>query len=724
MKNRLLVAAGAGIVALCSLHLMGVVVPEARADQYQDSRDISTSKAKSQLKGIRKDFDKIEEAMSDPRKLNNSSFFSRRAESIERNLERAAERDPAWDLSKERAHYESLKKRWAAAVAKVQREEMENSEPDIGDWDIPAFAGAERISTGAPTWCAGVEVPAKDGFLRSYPDLATSLDDDNLARAAQHACRAPKFAKRQAWTRVWRQALANKTGASAKLTEDFYKLWIRAGGRHGDSALRDATCVPYGERAQNRGGSSAKPDKASRASRRGRGASRSRLGNRGAGAAVGVRAESEMQAAFKQATSIGLGCKGNVVNLYRGVVNVDKLAWWIDQNAAPPSELVRAVFIIQSVGLDIGEEQLARGGWEADALKTLGTYALVSADIARLDDATFERELAAMNLNEWGQVMARMTYAKAKHVGRIYQAAFAKMDPGIRDLAFKVPAAAFADWERKAKANADGLALAQKIETSFWAKRTQDIRGCHDKAHGYLTKYLKKTSKPVASKEDRKALFDDPIANVLLQTSVVCAAYEGKLSAAAVLYNEGLGNVRTWRGPRFASYYAMLERYGDLKAKDPSFPLEDNQVGFWIREPNPTMAYTAYEQTFNKTGVIMARSGRIKSVKKTGKGTALTFKTESWKEPVWDCKETRKIDRITADGRIVYRQNCKKKGTKTVKSTVEPFTVPPSLAAGLKAGQFMSASVEFTKGGNIGIPLVVYKSKKQDKVLGALGVSF
>ena len=219
-------------------------------------------------------------------------------------------------------------------------------------------------------------------------------------------------------------------------------------------------------------------------------------------------------------------------------------------------------------------------------------------------------------------------------------------------------------------------------------------------------------------------MFDDPIAHVLLKTSMVCAAFEGRHSIAAILYNQGLGNTRTWRGPRFASYYAMLERYGDMKIADPSLPLEDNQVGFWVEKPNPSMAYKGYEETFNKTGIIMNRAGVIKSAKKTAQGTKLTFKTKSWKQKVWNCKETKKIDRIDASGKIIYRQKCKAAGTKTVKSTVEPFLVPAAMAGGLKPGQFIEARVEFKQSGNVGVPLVLYKSKKQDKVLGALGVIF
>ena len=474
-------------------------VQEAAAD-YSDSRDYSSSKAKSQIRAIRKEFAKLDEAIADPRKLKNPSFFSQRAKAIERNLERAAERDPTWDLAKERAYYADIRNRWNLEKAKVERQEMEAKEPDVGDWDIPAFAGAAKMKVEEPTWCAGVEVSERDNWISDYSALATNLDDDSLARAAQHACRAPKFSKRQQWTRVWRQALANRTGASAKLTEDFYKLWIRSGGRYGDSALRDQTCSAYGYSPHNRGGSS--DDKRSRSARSSKSRSRVRARGTGGPTGAGQRAEIPSQVAFKKATAIALGCEDNPVRLDRGNVYVDKLAWWIDQGTDVPSELVRAVYILDSIGLSIGEEDLARGdGWKADALKTLGSYALVAADVNRLDQAKFEKELLAMQLNEWGQVMARITFSRAQHMGRIYKKAYAGMDPKIRVLAFEVPAKAFDDWAQSSAANRAGLQVASKVEESFLQNRTQDIKNCHDKAHKALTSYLKGAGKKVKSKE-------------------------------------------------------------------------------------------------------------------------------------------------------------------------------------------------------------------------------
>lgn len=721
MKQRLVfLATWVGLSGLQSgLTENSAWVREASAD-YADSRDVTASKAKSQLKAIQKAFGKLDQAIKDPKKLTNTAFFKRRVIAIGRSLDRAAGRDPNWDLSKERAYLKDLSARWAVEQSKVNSAKMEADEPAVGDWDIGPFAGAPKIPIAEPTWCQGVEIPANDHFGGRYSHLATALDGDSLLRAAQHACRAPKFKKRQAWVRIWRQALANRTGASVKLIDDFYKLWMRAGGGHGDSRLRDDTCTAYGFKAANRS-----PKAESRGSRTAKTATRSRLGKGSTASATGQRAEPEMATSFKKATGIGLGCAENPVTAGRRNISINNLAWWIDRGIEPPSELVRAVYILASIGLDIGEEELARGAkWKADVLKTLGTYALVATDIARLDAEKFEKELAHLKLNEWGLVMARLTFSKAQHMGRIYKAAYSTMDKSIQELAFEVPLKAFANWSKLYAANKEGIDLARKVEDSFLSARTQDIRDCHEKAHGHLVSYLKSASKSVKTKAERKAMFDDPIANVLLESSMVCAAWEGMFGIAATLYNQGLGNTRSWRGPRFASYYAMLERYGDLKAADPSLPLEDNQVGFWVHKPSPSMAYTSYEQTFNKTGTMMGRSGTIKTATKTAHGTKLTFKTESWKETIWNCVETRQIDRIGSDGKIFYRQSCKAKGKKTVTSTVKPFTVPSAMASGLKRGQFVQANVEFKKGGNIGVPLVIFKSSKQRKTLGALGVFF
>ncbi len=720
----LLMAIGVGLFALAlgpTASLSGV--PVAHAD-YNDSRDYSESKAKSQIRAIRKEFAKLDEAILDPRKLKNVSYFSLRAKSIERHLQRAADKDPGWNLSREKAYYADITRRWQLAQSGNDRRDMEEREPDIGDWDISEFAGAPGIKQGVPGFCEGREIQSSSSWIRSYPSLVTTLSNDNLLHIAEHACRAPKFKKRQQWVRAWRQSFSNMTGASDALNSAYFRLWIRSGGSKGDSTLRDSTCTVYGYSPKNTGPRES-PSTRSRSSR-GRKASRggTRRSTRATGSTAGQRAALAADKAFHKALAIGLGCEANPATMYRGNISIENLAWWIDRQVNPPSELVRAVYVLSSVGLLVDEESVAKGDWQAKALKSLGAYALVSADIQRLNKTRFEAELKAMNLNEWGRTMARITFSRAQHMGRIYKEAYSTMDKGIQELAFATPQRAFSDWEKLYKANKVGLDLAFDVETRLLSGVSQGIKDCHRTAHAAFVKYVRNSGVRAKDYKEQVELLDDPIANVLLKTSMICAAYEGKSALASVLYKEGLNGTRSWRGPRFFAYFKMIDRYSELKSKDGSFPLTDSQIGFWIRKPSPTMAYRAYESTFNKTGVVLTKSGQIKSIRKTSKGLRLTFKTVSWKETIWDCKETNKIHRIDSSGKIIYRTKCKSKGKRTVSSTVKPYVVPASLSGGLKRGQFVRARVSFGENGSVGIPLEVYQSSKRKKLLGGLGILY
>ena len=120
-----------------------------------------------------------------------------------------------------------------------------------------------------------------------------------------------------------------------------------------------------------------------------------------------------------------------------------------------------------------------------------------------------------------------------------------------------------------------------------------------------------------------------------------------------------------------------------------------------------------------RSGAREEKRGVIQSVKVTGDGVKVTFKKESWQEPTYSCRETNKIDGFK-DGKLVYRQKCKKTGSKTVKFHEQPVEFPARHASYLKAGQFLIFSKPFSD--SIAMPKRVYQNKKQDKLVGLLGL--
>ena len=129
----------------------------------------------------------------------------------------------------------------------------------------------------------------------------------------------------------------------------------------------------------------------------------------------------------------------------------------------------------------------------------------------------------------------------------------------------------------------------------------------------------------------------------------------------------------------------------------------------------------AWEATFNQTSFDRDQKGRVASVKPDGDGVVVSFKTESWKEPVFKCRETNKVHRITADGRLEYRQHCVAAGTETVKVTPRPVWIRKDLAAGITKGVFMKWRVDSKPSPAQGFPLEVYADQAQTKLLSFHG---
>ena len=106
-----------------------------------------------------------------------------------------------------------------------------------------------------------------------------------------------------------------------------------------------------------------------------------------------------------------------------------------------------------------------------------------------------------------------------------------------------------------------------------------------------------------------------------------------------------------------------------------------------------------------------------------GDTLSITFKTETWKEPVckvW--KETNRIDGIDPKtGKLIYRGFCAKRGVEKRSSTPTPVTVAKAYAAGLKVG--VAASFVRNDDGSA-YPVTIYADKKRAKIVGAFGVLY
>jgi hypothetical protein len=107
----------------------------------------------------------------------------------------------------------------------------------------------------------------------------------------------------------------------------------------------------------------------------------------------------------------------------------------------------------------------------------------------------------------------------------------------------------------------------------------------------------------------------------------------------------------------------------------------------WGSKSQPNLTSAMDQEEIESTG------GNVKGTRKHGEVTVVSFAdiVTTWDEE--DCHETNRIDGIGSDGQIIYRQSCKKVGTRTERKKVEPIEVPHDEAAKLKAGEYVFAYV-------------------------------
>jgi hypothetical protein len=173
------------------------------------------------------------------------------------------------------------------------------------------------------------------------------------------------------------------------------------------------------------------------------------------------------------------------------------------------------------------------------------------------------------------------------------------------------------------------------------------------------------------------------------------------------------------RGPRTAAFWHTLDVVSEIAADRERFPVQPGNFGGPLPGIDREIDWTvlAWESTFNQTSFDRDQKGRVAAVKAQGDGVMVTFKTESWKEPTFNCKETNRIDRITADGRVEYRQICTRTGTETVKVTPRPVWIRKDLAAGIKPGVFMKYRIDDKPKPAQGFPREVYADEAQKKLV-------
>ncbi len=323
--------------------------------------------------------------------------------------------------------------------------------------------------------------------------------------------------------------------------------------------------------------------------------------------------------------------------------------------------------------------QLVTQGFHSNDGKLTG-FAIANA-VVTLDTAAFEQELAGWKLNEVGVITATLNfYAVVQVIKRLEPEARARNASVLID-APKKGAQAFAASLASTQAAID-VALALEDQ-----KRTGTLKGCAQSLYGEVA---------AAAKGQRAPLDELRLDGLLAYKLTFCGRNDPDAPVMERVFGYYAERSVPVRGPFTAAYLALIEAYNaqgqsgskagfDATAKRGGGGPDSNDPYVPGRSPIPPPALE-HNNTINPA---MLATGVVKSVENQGALTKISFRTEHYRVPVLECHETNKIDRITDDGTILYRSNCKKVGEKEETSTNGPITVPTYAAHGVSAGSLL-----------------------------------
>jgi hypothetical protein len=104
----------------------------------------------------------------------------------------------------------------------------------------------------------------------------------------------------------------------------------------------------------------------------------------------------------------------------------------------------------------------------------------------------------------------------------------------------------------------------------------------------------------------------------------------------------------------------------------------------------------------NLRGRVDNKRATVQSVQRSGNTAKLVFVQETHRSHTpYDCVETDKVERITPDGRVIYRTNCKWRESTYESPEADPITVPAYEATSIKSGDDVRFVVDQNGNGHI-----------------------
>ncbi len=357
--------------------------------------------------------------------------------------------------------------------------------------------------------------------------------------------------------------------------------------------------------------------------------------------------------------------------------------------AAAPSEHLKLAFVEQCVDSYHG---------------SIGRWAICKADALGLDRARFDKELAAATIDPRDRLNAKLRFVRVQQAVKAQAekfAAEAAKDSGVAKVIDALPAAATAAFADDQAKHGALLAWTFKLVDDERAHNKKLLDGCDATLRTHLATYL--AARAPRTQDELRDAFKDAIGSQLASAAAICFV---RNPAAQTFWGRyALGFARRW-GVRTAIWHALASE---------KIEFDTNRGNDGVGLPKPVVLYA--------NGTSGGSSGTIATMKEEGDAFAITFKKETWKEPVckvW--KETNRVEAINFDtGKLIYRSYCAKQGFEKRSSTATPVTVAKADAAGLKVG--VSAAFVRNDDGTA-YPVAVFADKKRTKVVGAFGVTY
>lgn len=397
------------------------------------------------------------------------------------------------------------------------------------------------------------------------------------------------------------------------------------------------------------------------------------------------RLESELN----QAKLVGIGCKD--------YGNTDWMAWWMDRGSALDSKLTTLGWLYSTFAASAKVVSLQRG-------------LLAYHDAKAFDIDGYFSELHTLGADAAITSKAIVKYYGFKSKFDAWEVQHREVLSEDFDSIIASAEAGFSSWQQSYKANKAAVDFAFKMEEHVLEGNKQNFEGCSELSRKYATDFVMQNNPKTVEEIQREAAH--PIGSLIVAAAYECEKALGNTMSASI-YAQMLKEAPTVRGPRYAARLASVTAVAELKAVKTRLPLR-------ARDFVPPSQKGGFGNA--SVGYFDTGRGVVAKVKKSGDKLVVQFKKESWKEAVYKCRETRRIDRIDSRGNLVYRKICKQTGTKTISSTEKPITVAASAAMGIRPGAFLV--VARSKEDNTqGLPRKVYKSKKKETLLNYYGLA-